>query len=66
MKIHILDNADDVARAVAVHVSRAVAIKPDLVLGLATGRTPIETYAEIRRMHAAGEIDRRGLSELFT
>lgn len=57
MKIHILDNADDVARAVAVHVSRAVAIKPDLVLGLATGRTPIETYAEIRRMHAAGEID---------
>lgn len=57
MKIQVLDTPDDVARAVAMHVARTLQIKPDMVLGLPTGRTPIKSYAELRRMHAAGEVD---------
>lgn len=30
---------------------------PDLVLGLPAGRTPVETYTELCRLHAAGEAD---------
>ena len=31
--------------------------KPDLVLGLPAGRTPVGTYTELRRLHAAGDAD---------
>lgn len=40
-----------------MRIVRAVHEKPNLVLGLATGRTPIEVYAVLRRRHAAGEAD---------
>lgn len=30
---------------------------PDLVLGLPAGRTPVETYTELCRLHGAGEAD---------
>ena len=57
MTIEVFDTADDVARAVAVRVADALAARPSLVLGLPTGRTPIATYAELRRLHGAGRAD---------
>jgi len=55
--IHIFDTPGDVAAALARRVADALAPRPDLVLGLPTGRTPIAMYAELRRLHAAGEAD---------
>lgn len=57
MKITILESSDAVARALARGVADALASKPTLVLGLASGRTPVEAYAELRRMHAGGDGD---------
>jgi glucosamine-6-phosphate deaminase len=55
--IEVFDTADDVARAVGARVADALAARPSLVLGLPTGRTPIATYAELRRLHGAGRAD---------
>jgi glucosamine-6-phosphate deaminase len=55
--IDVFETADDVARAVAARVADTLAARPSLVLGLPTGRTPIATYAELRRLHGAGRAD---------
>jgi glucosamine-6-phosphate deaminase len=55
--IHIFDTPGHVAAALARRVAEALARKPDVVLGLPTGRTPVAMYAELRRLHAAGEAD---------
>src|SRR5688572_25097931 len=57
MDVRVFDTADDAAAALAARVARALAEKPDLVLALPTGRTPVATYAELRRLHAAGNAD---------
>lgn len=57
MKIEVFDAPDQVAAAVAERVAAALAGRPPLVLGLPTGRTPLATYAELRRLHAAGRAD---------
>jgi glucosamine-6-phosphate deaminase len=50
-------NTSDVGREVAHRVVEALRRTPDLVLGLPTGRTPLDVYAELRRLYAAGEVD---------
>lgn len=57
MDIRIFETPDETARAVALRVARAVAERPALVLGLPTGRTPVAAYAELRRLHDAGQVD---------
>ncbi len=57
MDIRIFDTADDAAAALTSRVARALMEQPDLVLALPTGRTPVATYAELRRLHAAGTAD---------
>lgn len=57
MKITVLDSSDAVARAVARGVADALRVQPGLVLGLASGRTPVDAYAELRRMHTEGDGD---------
>ena len=52
MKITVLDDSGAVARALARGVADALRERPGLVLGLASGRTPVAAYAELRRMHA--------------
>ena len=42
------------ARTLADEVVQALAKKPDLVLGLPTGRTPIRLYHELGALHAKG------------
>lgn len=54
--IRVLETSD-VGRAVARRVVEALRRTPDLVLGLPTGRTPLDVYAELRRLYAAGEVD---------
>jgi glucosamine-6-phosphate deaminase len=56
-RVRVYADAAGVARALAAQVGRALGAKPDLVLGLPTGRTPLLFYAEIVRLHAAGEAD---------
>ena len=57
MNIRILEAPGETASAVAVRVARALAERPELVLGLPTGRTPVATYAELRRLHGTGQVD---------
>jgi len=57
VKIRVLDSSEDVAAALAERVASTLRAKPDAVLGLASGRTPVDGYAELRRMHAAGKTD---------
>jgi glucosamine-6-phosphate deaminase len=55
--IRIFDTADEASAALARRLARALGERADLVLGLPTGRTPVATYAELRRLHSAGEVD---------
>ena len=57
MRIRVFDRAEDLSRAVAQRFADRLREKPDAVLGLATGRTPLGAYAELRRMHAEGTAD---------
>jgi glucosamine-6-phosphate deaminase len=47
------------ARALARDIAEALSAKPNLVLGLATGRTPIPLYDELARLHSEGRADFR-------
>lgn len=62
MDIRIFETQQQVARALAERIAAAVRQRPSLVLGLPTGRTPVMTYTELRRMHAAGELSFAGVS----
>ena len=57
MIVRVFETSEESARAVAERIARAVRGEPDLVLGLPTGKSPVPTYAELRRMYAAGEVD---------
>jgi glucosamine-6-phosphate deaminase len=57
VNIRIFDTPGQVAAALARRVADALTAKPDIVLGLPTGRTPIAMYAELRRLHAEGQAD---------
>jgi glucosamine-6-phosphate deaminase len=56
-RVRIFDTPAALSRALAGHVARALAAHPAIVLGLATGRTPIPLYRELARLHAAGRAD---------
>ena len=45
------------AKTLAARIARTLAEKPDLVLGLPTGRTPIRLYHELGVLHAKGQAD---------
>ena len=55
--IRVFNSADELARALAERVASALAATPDLVLGLAAGRTFAATYAELAALHARGTAD---------
>src|SRR5882672_6964658 len=57
MKITVLSSGEDVAAALAERVASTLREKPDAVLGLASGRTPVDGYAEMQRLHSAGQMD---------
>ena len=57
MNVRILKDERAVARAVAARVIKTLAAKPAAVLGLPTGRTPVELYARLVTAYTAGRID---------
>jgi len=56
-RVRVLDDAEAVARAGADAVAEAVAARPDLVLALPTGRTPVPLYRELARRHQERRLD---------
>ena len=57
LRVRVLDDPARVAKAAADLLAEAVAARPDLAVGLLTGRTAIPFYDELTRRHVAGEID---------
>jgi len=57
MKKIVLDNYEEVCIAAADMYSAQLGRKPDSVLGLATGSTPVGLYEELVRRYQAGLID---------
>jgi len=49
MEVVVLPAPEDVARAAAVEIAALVMRRPDTVLGLATGSSPLGTYRELAR-----------------
>jgi len=54
--VTIFETAGEAGRALAHRVVHALQRDPALVLGLPAGRTPIDTYAELVRLHSAGQV----------
>lgn len=57
MDVRVFATPYETARALAQRIAAALQTKPDLVLGLSTGRSPVDAYAELRRMRARREVD---------
>lgn len=63
IQVHVHPNDSEAASALARRVAAAVALKPNLVLGLPTGRTPVRFYSELVAVVARGDIS---LSDVTT
>ncbi len=59
MRIICAENYEGMSRQAANILSSVVAMKPDCVLGLATGSTPIGTYQELIKRYEEGDLDFR-------
>jgi len=57
MEVVIEKTAKDAGLHAANLIATQMLRKPGLVLGLATGSTPLETYAELIRKHKEGGLD---------
>jgi glucosamine-6-phosphate deaminase len=57
VELNIFATAEETASAVARRVAESLRERPDLVLGLPAGRTPIAVYADLRQAHASTNLD---------
>ena len=57
MRVYCAKDYNHASRVAANIISAQVIIKPDCVLGLATGSTPIGTYEELIRRYEKGDLD---------
>lgn len=57
MRIIRTTDYEDMSRKAASVIAAQIVLKPDCVLGLATGSTPIGAYRELIGRHEAGELD---------
>lgn len=57
MQVRIFSNAAQVGQAAATLIAAQILRKPDCVLGLATGSTPIPTYQALVKMYQDGLLD---------
>lgn len=62
MKIIKAKDYDDMSRKAANIISAQVIMKPNCVLGLATGSTPIGTYAQLVDWYNKGDLDFSGVT----
>ena len=57
MKIYKAKDYNDMSRKAANILSAQIIMKPDTVLGLATGSTPLGTYSQLIEWYKKGDID---------
>ncbi len=57
MEVIIAKSYEDMSRVAAELIAREIKRKHDLVLGLATGGTPVGTYAELVKIHKSDGLD---------
>lgn len=57
MNVIRVENYEEVSRRAAMLIAAQVLMKPDAVLGLATGSSPIGTYENLAAWHRAGYLD---------
>ena len=63
MNVRVFATEQEAAAACAAHVAATVREKPSLVLGLPSGRSPLNVYREMVALHRRGELD---LSQVTT
>lgn len=57
MEVIVHKTYEQMSRAAALEVARVLNAKPNAVLGMATGSTPLGVYRELVRMYQAGQLD---------
>ena len=57
MQVHVFRSAAQVGQAAATLIGAQLLRKPDSILGLATGSSPIPAHEALIRMHEAGVLD---------
>lgn len=57
MRIYEVKDYKEMSRQTANILSAQIILKPDCVLGLATGSTPIDTYAQLVEWYEKGDLD---------
>ncbi|BDR79538.1 glucosamine-6-phosphate deaminase [Clostridium tetani] len=57
MKVLIKDNYDELSEVAALEILELIDKKPDCVLGLATGSTPVGTYQKLIEYYKKGKVD---------
>ena len=57
MKIYAAKDYDDMSRKAGNLIAAQITMKPDAVLGLATGSTPVGAYGQLIEKCKAGDID---------
>lgn len=62
MKIIRAKDYDDMSRKAANIIASQIIMKPDCVLGLATGSTPVGTYARLVEWYQKGDLDFSGVT----
>ena len=63
MKIYRAKDYNDMSRKAANLISAQILLKPNCVLGLATGSTPLGTYRQLVERYNQGDLD---FSEITT
>ncbi|MBM3707764.1 MAG: glucosamine-6-phosphate deaminase [Actinobacteria bacterium] len=61
MELIIKENYEEMSKAAGKIIAELIKSKPNCVLGLATGGTPIGTYRELSRMHVQDGLDFSGI-----
>ena len=57
MRLYLAKDYNDMSRKAANIISAQIILKPDCVLGLATGSTPIGTYQQLIARYQEGDLD---------
>ena len=57
MRVIIEENPQAASKRAAEFMAQQVKTKPESVLGLATGSTPLQIYADLIQRHEAGQLD---------
>ncbi|HEX8440376.1 glucosamine-6-phosphate deaminase [Archangium sp.] len=62
MNVRVFATEQEAAAACAAHVAEGIRAKPSLVLGLPTGRTPLNVYRELVALYQRGALDFSGVT----